>query len=150
MELAVRIAHENVLNLRGGPFGAVVVKDGEVIGSAGNEVTALNDPTAHAEIMAIRRACRHLGSFQLTDCEIYTSCEPCPMCIGAIYWARPKAVYYACTKEEAAEAGFDDQFIYEQLALPAEARRIPLRKLAVNGRQAPFQTWIRSSGKVEY
>jgi len=150
MELAIQIAHENVIRSRGGPFGAVVVKNGEVIGSAGNEVTSLNDPTAHAEILAIRRACQRLGSFQLTDCEIYTSCEPCPMCIGAIYWARPKAVYYACTREDAARAGFDDQFIYEQLALPVEQRRIPMAKLAVENGDAPFQAWIHSTNKIRY
>lgn len=113
MENAVEAALENAAAHLGGPFGAVVVKDGTVIGTGTNRVTSLNDPTAHAEIQAIRAACLHLQDFQLSGCEIYTSCEPCPMCFGAIYWARPKAVYFACTKEDAAAAGFDDQFIYE-------------------------------------
>ena len=111
MKEAIRVAVENVKNGTGGPFGAVVVKDGEIIASSGNTVVPDNDPTAHAEVNAIRKACQGLNSFQLTGCEIYSSCEPCPMCLGAIYWARPKAVYYACTKEDAAEGGFDDSFM---------------------------------------
>ena len=113
-------------------------------------MTSLNDPTAHAEVQAIREACRVLGTFQLTDCEIYTSCEPCPMCIGAIYWARPKAVYYACTKEEAAAIQFDDQFIYEELDKPIEARRIPMRRMTPPGYHAPFDAWQRAVNKIEY
>ncbi|MDF2788543.1 MAG: nucleoside deaminase, partial [Neobacillus sp.] len=112
--------------------------------------TSSNDPTAHAEVQAIRAACSYLKDFQLTDCEIYTSCEPCPMCIGAIYWARPKAVYYACTKQEAAKIGFDDQFIYEQLELPMENRKIPMMKLFPDDGDIPFRTWENSKNKVEY
>jgi guanine deaminase len=147
---AIRLAEANAASGRGGPFGAVVVKDGNIIASGVNQVTSLNDPTAHAEVQAIREACRVLGTFQLTDCEIYTSCEPCPMCIGAIYWARPKAVYYACTKEEAAAIRFDDQFIYEELDKPIEARRIPMRRMTPTGYHAPFDAWQRAVNKIEY
>ncbi|MDQ0200497.1 nucleoside deaminase [Neobacillus ginsengisoli] len=150
MEKAVQIALENVLTNHGGPFGAIVVKDGRIIGTGRNEVTASNDPTAHAEVQAIRAACVYLNDFQLSDCEIYTSCEPCPMCFGAIYWARPKAVYYACTKEEAAKIGFDDQFIYEQLSLPMESRDIVMRQLTPKQADLPFRTWENSQIKIDY
>lgn len=150
MNRAINIAHENVVTNNGGPFGAIVVKDGKVIGVGRNEVTSTNDPTAHAEVQAIREACKNLGNFQLTDCEIYTSCEPCPMCIGAIYWARPKAVYYACTKFEAAKIGFDDQFIYEQLAFPIEKRSIKMKQICPENYGHPFETWKNSTNRVEY
>ncbi|MCM2534019.1 nucleoside deaminase [Neobacillus pocheonensis] len=150
MEKAVKIALENVLTNQGGPFGAIVVKDGKVIGIGQNQVTAANDPTAHAEVQAIRAACAYLNDFQLNDCEIYSSCEPCPMCIGAIYWARPKAVYYACTKEEAARIGFDDQFIYDQLTLPMESRTITMKQLFPKQADLPFRTWENSQNKVDY
>jgi guanine deaminase len=150
MEKAVQIALENVLTNQGGPFGAIVVKDGKVIGIGRNQVTADNDPTAHAEVQAIRDACKYLNDFQLSDCEIYSSCEPCPMCIGAIYWARPKAVYFACTKEEAAKIGFDDQFIYDQLSLPRESRKITMKQLFPKQGDLPFRTWENSQNKVEY
>ena len=150
MEQAVDIALENAVTNSGGPFGAIVVKDGEVIGVGRNEVTATNDPTAHAEIQAIRAACKVLNSFQLTNCEIYTSCEPCPMCIGAIYWVRPKAVYYACTKKDAAQIGFDDQFIYEQIALPIEMRGIEMKQICSDNYELPFITWRKSAEKAEY
>jgi guanine deaminase len=150
MKKAVQLACENVLSNHGGPFGAIVVKDGEIIGTGRNEVTATNDPTAHAEVQAIREACRKLNSFQLTDCEIYTSCEPCPMCLGAIYWARPKAVYYACTKEDAARIGFDDHFIYEQIALPKESRSIPFVQIYPDNGQQPFTAWERSNNRIDY
>jgi guanine deaminase len=150
MEQAIKIAHQNVLTNHGGPFGAIVVKEGVIIGTGRNEVTSSNDPTAHAEVQAIREACRHLGAYQLTDCEIYTSCEPCPMCIGAIYWARPKAVYYACTKEDAAQIGFDDQFIYEEIALPVEQRSIHMEQIVSDSTLLPFQTWARSTEKTTY
>jgi guanine deaminase len=127
-----------------------VIKDGKIIGKGKNEVTSTNDPTAHAEVQAIREACSYLGSFQLTDCEIYTSCEPCPMCIGAIYWARPKAVYYACTKEEAAQIGFDDHFIYEEISLPIENRTIMMNQITVEQYNLPFKMWEVSSDKTEY
>ena len=150
MEKAIEVALENVISNQGGPFGAIVVKDGKIIGTGRNEVTASNDPTAHAEVQAIRAACQYLNDFQLIDCEIYTSCEPCPMCIGAIYWARPKAVYYACTKEDAAKIGFDDQFIYEQLSLPIDQRNITMKQISPNQYELPFKTWEKSKDKTQY
>lgn len=150
MEQAVQAAYENVVSGRGGPFGAIVVKDGVIIGAGRNEVTALHDPTAHAEVQAIREACRHLNDHQLNGCDIYTSCEPCPMCIGAIYWARPRAVYYACTKEDAAKAGFDDAFIYEQLELPKEQRSIEMTRIYPPQGDKPFQAWGNSPNRIEY
>ena len=150
MEKAIEVALENVISNQGGPFGAIVVKDGKIIGTGRNEVTASNDPTAHAEVQAIMAACQYLNDFQLIDCEIYTSCEPCPMCIGAIYWARPKAVYYACTKEDAAKIGFDDQFIYEQLSLPIDQRNITMKQISPNQYELPFKTWEKSKDKTHY
>lgn len=150
MDMAVKAALENVTVHNGGPFGAVVVKDGKIIGVGRNQVTALNDPTAHAEVQAIREACQALQTFQLDDCEIYTSCEPCPMCLGAIYWARPKAVYYASTKEDAAKIGFDDQFIYEQIALPKNKRTIKMTQLFLNQADSPFQAWVTSNRRIAY
>jgi guanine deaminase len=150
MEKAIEVALNNVLTSRGGPFGAIVVKDGKIIGTGRNEVTASNDPTAHAEVQAIRNACQYLNDFQLNDCDIYTSCEPCPMCIGAIYWARPKNVFYACTKQEAAKIGFDDQFIYDQLLLPITQRKITMKQIFPIQGDLPFRTWENSIGKVEY
>ncbi|TDF92350.1 nucleoside deaminase [Paenibacillus piri] len=150
MRESIRLAVENVQSGQGGPFGAIVVKDGQIIGRGSNQVTTLNDPTAHAEVQAIRDACRHLNHFQLTGCEIYTSCEPCPMCIGAIYWARPDAVYYACSKEDAAAVGFDDQFIYEQIALPMERRSIVMKQLKPDEYKLPFEQWAVSEIKKEY
>jgi guanine deaminase len=150
MEKAIEVALENVMSNHGGPFGAIVVKDGKIIGTGRNVVTASNDPTAHAEVQAIRAACQYLNDFQLIDCEIYTSCEPCPMCIGAIYWARPKAVYYACTKEDAAKIGFDDQFIYEQLSLPIDQRNITMKQISPNQYELPFKTWEKSKDKKHY
>jgi len=150
MKKAIEVAYENVKSGKGGPFGALIVKDGKIIGVGRNAVTTANDPTAHAEVQAIREACQYLNDFQLTGCDIYTSCEPCPMCIGAIYWARPRAVYYSCTKEDAAAIGFDDRFIYEQLALPHEQRKIPMKKLVLPDYDRPFRTWEESKVKVDY
>ena len=150
MGKAIQVALENVQTNQGGPFGAVVVKDGKIIGTGRNQVTATNDPTAHAEVQAIRAACQYLSDFQLIDCEIYTSCEPCPMCMGAIYWARPKAVYYTCTKEEAAIIGFDDQFIYEELLLPIDQRKLTMKQIMIDQRDSPFQAWENSQEKVDY
>jgi guanine deaminase len=150
MKKAVEIARKNVETSHGGPFGAIVVKEGKIIGVGKNEVTALNDPTAHAEVQAIRNACKLMNSFELNDCEIYTSCEPCPMCLGAIYWARPKAVYYACTKEDAANIGFDDHFIYEQLSLPTEKRSITMKQIFPQNGHSPFNAWKTSNAKIEY
>ena len=125
MREAIKLATEAVNSGQGGPFGAVVVKEGEIVGRGNNKVTTTNDPTAHAEVTAIREACKNLNTYQLEDCEIYTSCEPCPMCLGAIYWARPKIVYFGCTKKDAAEIDFDDDFIYKEIALSNEERKIP-------------------------
>lgn len=150
MDMAIQLALDNVTGNTGGPFGAVVVKDGKIVGVGQNQVTNLKDPTAHAEIQAIRDACEYLNTFQLDDCEIYSSCEPCPMCLGAIFWARPKAVYFACTKEDAAKIGFDDQFIYEQLEVPHEERKIPMIRLYPKEAGKPFNSWAASTQKISY
>lgn len=150
MELAVGLATQNVLSGAGGPFGAVVVKDGEVVAACANSVTATNDPTAHAEINAIRAACKALNSFQLDGCDFYTSCEPCPMCMAALYWARPAAVYYANTHADAAQAGFDDSFIYTELALPPQQRKLPVLRLSDPRALESFQQWMSIQGKVKY
>jgi tRNA(Arg) A34 adenosine deaminase TadA len=150
MQNAIRLAVENVRSGRGGPFGAIVVKDGRVIASATNSVTPANDPTAHAEVNAIREACRVLGAFQLTGCEIYTSCEPCPMCLGAIYWARPDRVYFAATASDAAEAGFDDSFIYEELKRPHRERKIPFEPMMREAGIEPFREWTGKGDRIRY
>jgi len=150
MRRAIALALENVRTARGGPFAALVAKHGSVIGEGANSVTATNDPTAHAEIVAIRAACRALGTFQLTDCELYTTCEPCPMCLGAIYWARPARVFYAGVAADAADAGFDDAFIYEELRRPPESRRIPMTQLMREESLAIFAAWKRQPNKTQY
>ena len=150
MGKAVDLAVENVLSNHGGPFGAIVLKDGKIIGTGRNEVTTKNDPTAHAEVQAIREACQNLGSFQLTGCELYTSCEPCPMCLGAIFWARPDKVYFGYTKEDAAKAGFDDDFIYQQIKLPYEQRAIPFYRVSPEREKGPFEAWKESANRVDY
>ena len=150
MRRAIALALENVRTGRGGPFAAVVAKDGKVIGEGANSVTISNDPTAHAEIVAIRAACRALGSFQLTGCELYTTCEPCPMCLGAIYWARPARVFYGGVAADAADAGFDDAFIYEELKRPPEARSIPMIPLMREESLAVFAAWKQQANKTPY
>ncbi len=150
MRTAIQLAEEGMNSNTGGPFGAVVVKDGKVISRGYNQVTSNNDPTAHAEIIAIREACKVLGTFQLDGCEIYTSCEPCPMCLGAIYWARPKKVYYACTREDAASVGFDDQFIYDELDLNIDNRKIEFENLIRKEGIHVFTHWKNKSDKTEY
>lgn len=150
MQQAIELAVENVRSGQGGPFGALVVKDGAVIATGVNTVVRANDPTAHAEIGAIRAACRWLGSFQLTGCEIYTSCEPCPMCLGAIYWARPASFYFSSTRSDAAGAGFDDWLIYEQLQLAPEQRSIPGLRLLPEDGFAPFRVWRRAPQRQAY
>jgi guanine deaminase len=150
MRRAIALALENVRSARGGPFAALVAKNGKVVGEGANSVTATNDPTAHAEIVAIRAACRALGTFQLTDCELYTTCEPCPMCLGAIYWARPARVFYAGIAADAADAGFDDAFIYEELQRPLESRRIPMTQLMREESLAIFAAWKRQANKTQY
>jgi guanine deaminase len=147
---AIRLSVENVEHGRGGPFGAVVVKDGKIIARGTNSVTRTNDPTAHAEVVAIRNACQELKSFQLEDCEIYTSCEPCPMCLGAIYWARPKAIYYANTKEDAAAINFDDQFIYEEIARPIAERKLFTQQLMNKEALEAFEKWAANLQKISY
>ena len=150
MRRAMALAQNGIDAMTGGPFGAVVVKGGEIIGEGCNRVTSTNDPTAHAEIVAIREACRNLNSFQLEGCEIYTSCEPCPMCLGAIYWARPARMFFACTREDAANAGFDDDFIYEEIALPPEARRIETVNFLREEGLSLFENWVAKPDKTEY
>ena len=146
---AVRMAVESVRS-GGGPFAALVVRDGVVIASGVNRVTDSLDPTAHAEIVAIREACRALANFQLTGCEIYSSCEPCPMCLGAIFWARPLRVVFAATREDAAAAGFDDSLIYRQITLPPSERGIPMLRLVDDESSAPFEAWISKTDRSPY
>jgi guanine deaminase len=150
MQKAIEISIRNVREGKGGPFGAVIVKDGQIIAQGANQVTATNDPTAHAEIVAIREGCRALGHFQLHGCQIYTSCEPCPMCLGAIYWAGIERVYYGNSLEAAAAAGFADLDYYRELALPRVERRIPLIALMSEEAYHAFQEWQWAPNKVEY
>jgi tRNA(Arg) A34 adenosine deaminase TadA len=150
MQEAIDLAKQNLKHKNGGPFGAVVVKDGKIIGRGVNSVTSQNDPTAHAEVNAIREACTVINSFQLDDCEIYSSCEPCPMCLGAIYWARPKKFYYAATREDAAKAGFDDSEIYREIQLPVNRRKIPSEQLMKPEAMEVLETWIDLDHKTEY
>jgi len=150
MARALALSLENVRSGRGGPFGAVIVRGGEIIAEGVNCVTATNDPTAHAEMAAIREACRKLQSFELLDCEIYTSCEPCPMCMGAIYWARPARVYFANSAADAAQAGFDDAFIYKELSMAHAGRKIPLIQLRHDQAPAAFRAWREKSDKIRY
>lgn len=150
MKMAIDLSRSGMVKGKGGPFGCVIVKDGKVIGQGYNSVLDTNDPTAHAEVVAIRDACKNLKSFQLEGCYLYTSCEPCPMCLGAIYWARPKRVFYANTKKDAAAIGFDDQFIYEELELPLQKRKIPFSQLAMNEANQVFQEWVALENKTLY
>jgi len=150
MQLALDLATENVTSGLGGPFGAVVVRDGKVVATGVNRVTATIDPTAHAEVMAIRNGCSALNSFQLTGCTLYTSCEPCPMCLGAIYWARLDRVFYANSQREAADAGFDDSFIYREIELPLENRSIPMIRLTPQNFIACFDRWRESNARIDY
>lgn len=150
MREAIELSLENVAAGRGGPFAAVVVKNGEIIARAGNTVTSSNDPTAHAEVNAIREACRVLGDFQLSDCDIYTTCEPCPMCLGAIYWARPRRVYYGASREDAAQVGFDDAMIYREIACATDERVMPMQQILSVEAQAAFHAWERKENRVDY
>ncbi len=150
MRKAIEMANEGMTTNKGGPFGAIIVKDGTIIATGCNQVTSSNDPTAHAEVTAIRNACKKLGSFQLDGCEIYTSCEPCPMCLGAIYWARPDKVFYANTKVDAAEIDFDDQFIYEELEKPLGSRDIPFVQILREEALETFQNWSTKKDKIDY
>jgi guanine deaminase len=145
----IQMAADNVRR-DGGPFAALIVKDGIVIAAGTNQVTRTHDPTAHAEIVAIREACRILGDFQLTGCDVYSSCEPCPMCLGALYWARPERIFFAATHEDAAAAGFDDQFIYQEMLLPLVNRNIPTFHVSLSGATRPFDEWRSKAEKVTY
>lgn len=147
---AIAMARTGMDRGDGGPFGCVIVKDGAIVGRGNNCVTSSNDPTAHAEVVAIREACKALGNFQLNGCVLYTSCEPCPMCLGAIYWARPDRVVFACGREDAADAGFDDQLIYDELPLPYAERKIPTETLLRDEAQVVFDAWKGKTDKVEY
>jgi len=146
---AIEIALANV-GCDGGPFGAVIVRDGAVIATGANQVTRTNDPTAHAEVVAIREACRLLGHFQLTGCDLYASCEPCPMCLGAIFWARPARVFFAATHDDAAAAGFDDSFIYRQIEVSHAQRSIPMIQVLDEFSTKPFEEWVSRPGKTRY
>jgi guanine deaminase len=150
LRLALEEGVRGVRTNRGGPFGAVVVQGDRVIAAACNEVTSRNDPTAHAEVQAIRAACEALGSFQLTDCDVYASCEPCPMCLGALYWARPRAVYYAASREDAATAGFDDSDIYDEMGKEPSARRLNIQRLRLDGALRPFDAWRALPVRTRY
>jgi guanine deaminase len=149
MRLAIRLATENVRS-GGGPFGAVVVRNGEIVATGVNRVTAENDPTAHAEVNAIREACRALGTFQLPGCVLYTSCEPCPMCLGAIYWVRLDSIYYGNTCQDAAEVGFDDSLIYEEMKTPHGERKVPMVRLLPESAIENFRLWQQHQSKIAY
>lgn len=149
MRRAIALADESVRR-GGGPFGAIIVKDGVIIAEGSNSVTILNDPTAHAEVSAIREACRRLDTFHLDGCTIYTSCEPCPMCLGAIYWAGIKQIFYGNNRKDAANIGFADDFIYEELERPLEARRLPIRPLLCEEAQESFHLWEKKTDRVNY
>ena len=150
MKMAIDLSRSGMVQGKGGPFGCVIVKDGKVVGQGCNSVLETNDPTAHAEVVAIRDACKNLGSFQLEGCYLYTSCEPCPMCLGAIYWARPEKVFFANTKKDAAAIGFDDQFIYEELELPLNKRKIPFSQLSKEAAKKVFKEWELLDNKSLY
>jgi tRNA(Arg) A34 adenosine deaminase TadA len=150
MRRALALAREGMNGNAGGPFGAVIVKHGRIVGEGCNRVTSTNDPTAHAEVVAIREACQALGTFDLSGCEIYASCEPCPMCLAAIYWARLQRIHYANTRADAARIGFDDDHIYREFALPMERRAIPMERLLAEEGEADFAAWTKKADKVRY
>lgn len=150
MRAAIRLSLQKMRENHGGPFGAVIVRDGKIIGRGWNRVTSSNDPTAHAEIMAIRGACKKLGTFQLDGCELYTSCEPCPMCLAAIYWARLRKIYYANTRKDAAAIEFDDDFLYSEVALPISQRKILMKQLLHKEALKVFAEWKKKSDKIPY
>lgn len=150
MSEAIALSQNGVRNNEGGPFGCIIVKDDVIVGRGNNKVTSSNDPTAHAEVVAIRDACKNLNTFQLDDCEVYTSCEPCPMCLGAIYWARPKVVYFANKREDAANIGFDDSMIYEELGIDLDKRKIPIINLGREDAMKVFEEWQKKEDKIKY
>ncbi len=147
---AIRLSAHGMINNEGGPFGCVIVRNNVIVGRGNNKVISTNDPTAHAEIIAIRNACQHLGTFQLDGCQLFTSCEPCPMCLGAIYWARPEKVFYACTRADAAQIGFDDQFIYEEIMSDRRRRKIPMEQLLRPEALKVFSSWSEKLDKTYY
>ncbi|MFA6162893.1 MAG: nucleoside deaminase [Methylobacter sp.] len=150
LQQAIDLALENASSGQGGPYGALIVKDNKLLASSGNMVTSTLDPTAHAEVMAIRQACKKQNDFQLHDCILYTSCEPCPMCLGAIYWARLKKVYFACSRHDAAAAKFDDSFIYDEISVLPSERTIPMLHLNLPNALQPFNIWTEMTDKVTY
>lgn len=150
LQQAIDLAVENARSGQGGPYGAIIVKDNRLIAASGNKVTSTIDPTAHAEVMAIRLACKKLNDFQLQGCILYSSCEPCPMCLGAIYWARLAKVYYACSRHDAAAANFDDSFIYDEISVLPHERRIAMLHLNLPNAMQPFNIWAEKSDKVLY
>jgi guanine deaminase len=150
MKRAIALALENIRSGSGGPFAALIVKEERILAEGTNRVTLMNDPTAHAEVVAIREACRVLDDFQLSGCDLYTTCEPCPMCLGAIYWARPARIFYAATAADAAAAGFDDAFIYDELKIPPAGRRIPMTQLLRDDSLAIFSAWKQQVNKTPY
>lgn len=150
MQEAIALSLNGIKQNEGGPFGCVIVKGNKIVGRGNNKVTSLNDPTAHAEIVAIRDACKNLNTFQLEDCEVYTSCEPCPMCLGAIYWARPKVIYFANNREDAANIGFDDSMIYKEMNTEIEKRKIPIINLGRENALKIFEEWTNTSSKITY
>ena len=147
---AIDLAKKGMLAGNGGPFGCVIVKHGKIVGQGSNMVLKTKDPTAHAEVVAIRDACKNLDNFQLEGCEVYTSCEPCPMCLGAIFWARPTRVFYACTKEDAADAGFDDDFIYQEIEVNPSQRQIPMNNILREESLKAFELWKEKGDKKVY
>ena len=150
MREAITLSEKGVQDNDGGPFGCIIVKDDKIIGRGNNKVTSTNDPTAHAEVIAIREACKTLGTFQLDGCEIYTSCEPCPMCLGAIYWSRAGIIYYANTRADAAEIGFDDSIIYDEINTDLKKRKIPVINLGRKDAQKVFKEWAEKKDKTVY
>jgi guanine deaminase len=150
MRMAIRLSLQKMRENHGGPFGAVIVRNGKIVGRGWNRVTSSNDPTAHAEVTAIREACKKLETFQLDDCDLYTSCEPCPMCLAAIYWARLRKVYYANTRKDAAAIDFDDDFLYREVALPVARREIPMKQLLRKDALNVFAEWKKKTDKIPY
>jgi guanine deaminase len=150
MKKAIELATENVVSGAGGPFGAVVVRDGQIVATGVNRVTSSNDPTAHAEVVAIRAACEKLGDFQLTGCQVYSSCEPCPMCLSALYWSRCDAIFFGNSAADAAAVGFDDSFLYEEVSRPIDQRKIPTSRLLASEAIESFNAWRTQMDKIEY
>ena len=150
MREAIRLSHQGMNLNEGGPFGCVIVRDGIIVGRGNNKVTSINDPTAHAEVTAIRDACQHLQVFELLDCELYSSCEPCPMCLGAIYWARISKIYFACSRKDAALIGFDDDFLYKEIPKELNQRTIPIEQMMREDAMIVFQEWMEKPDKIDY